>query len=170
MQLPWWLERQPWPLARMLRHCSRNMLSGVLRGWRWRPMLPAPGLWTFACSCQAHGRRMRGSNHWLLNSSRQEHGRRHLRDALLTKLRPPAKEKARKQQAGGRPVISRLANEDRRGQNPRSVRRGALKASTTADCGFVAGRRAIHPFSAGLLRAEPRLRSPHFGDCGFGDL
>ena len=35
--------------------------------------------------------------------------------------------------------------EHRRGQTPRSFRRGALKASTTADCGFVAGRSRYWP-------------------------
>jgi hypothetical protein len=65
------------------------------------------------------------------------------------------------------PLSAVWRTEDRRGQNPRSVRRGALKASTTADCGFVAGRSRDtgHPsFSAGLLGAESRLRSPHFRD------
>lgn len=38
------------------------------------------------------------------------------------------------------PLSAVWRTEDRRGQNPRSFRRGALKASTTADCGFVAGR------------------------------
>ena len=128
-------------------------------------MLPAPGLWTFACSCRAPGRRMRSSNDWLLNSSRPEHGRRRLHDALLGLRR---REKARKQQAGSRPVISCLANGG--SSRPKSTVLSQRRSESIDYCGLRLRRRAvfailaIHPFSAGLLGAEFRLRSPHFGN------
>jgi len=66
------------------------------------------------------------------------------------------------------PLSAVWRTEDRRGQNPRVC---SQRRSESIDyCGLRIRRRAglailaIHPFSAGLLGAESRFRSPHFGN------
>ena len=73
-----------------------------------------------------------------------------------------------KQQAGSRPVISRLAN--RGSSRPKCTVVSQTRSESIDYCGLRIRRRAglailaIHPFSAGLLGAESRFRSPHFGN------